>query len=449
MNPSIQAGGRRLHIVYLLRVLPSARQPSLVAEVETLEALGHHVSIITRRRRTRGRVERAFAQARAQLYFVCEDDPYLFLKAIPGNFVVMLHDLREYRRLYRIARTTAPLTSVRRFLHAGMIARLVQSIGADHLHFLSGNSRISRFVSSMCGLSYTTTAPPQNATRLDETTRFVSPGNYVDPRALEILTRVSEAPGAAAELTARPQILLVDCPDGARERVRVRLQREGFDVREERRVGSDPDAVLDPAPDVVLAGVRADGTDAFRLLARVRHGSTGVHIPFIVITDRDSKALRLNAFRQGADGFFLASNDLAELIARIGNLLQRTNPDQRPRTRPRRSGISGELDNLPLPEIVQILNMGSKTARVTISSRSGLGNIWFDDGALVHCQLGSDEGEPAFYEMMRWKVGEFKIQHGIKATKRTIENDAMFLVFEALRRVDEANAGDNELAAEA
>ena len=92
--------------------------------------------------------------------------------------------------------------------------------------------------------------------------------------------------------------------------------------------------------------------------------------------------------------------------------------------------------------------MGSKTACVTVSSRSGLGRIWFDAGALVHCQLGSHEGEPAFYEMMRWTIGEFKIQHGVKATKRTIENDAMFLVFEALRQRDEATATEQELAAE-
>jgi DNA-binding NarL/FixJ family response regulator len=444
----IPAGGRRLHFVYLLRVLSSARESSLVAEVATIGKLGHHVSIISRKSRIRSRVERAFAGTRAQLYFVHEDDPWLFLRAIPDNLAVMLQDPLEFSRLYRIARTTVPLTSIRRFLHAGMIARRVQSIGADHLHFLTGTSRVSRFVSSMCGLSYSTTAPPRDAVRRDEARRCVSPGSYADHRALEILTRVSEAPEATAEVTIRPQVLLVNCPERIRDVLRVRLQREGYDVRDERAADRDLDTLLDPAPDVVLAGVRADGANVFRLLSHVRNDLADGRIPFIMMTDRDSKALRLKAFKQGVDGFFLASSDLAELIARIGNFLQRGDGNPQPRTRPRRTGISGQLDTLPLPEIVQILTMGSKTACVTVSSRSGLGKLWFDGGALVHCRLGSHEGEPAFYEMMRWTGGEFKIEHDVKATKKTIQNDAMFLVFEALRQRDEANATEKELAAE-
>ena len=55
----------------------------------------------------------------------------------------------------------------------------------------------------------------------------------------------------------------------------------------------------------------------------------------------------------------------------------------------------------------------------------------------MHAKLGPSEGEDAFYELLRWKDGEFTIEHSVDTYKKTIEGDAMFLVFEGLRRADE------------
>jgi len=312
--------GRRLHVVYLVREVSRERLVLLVREVEILESLGHQVSIVCRKRRSQGPVERALAKTKAALHSIRENDPWIAVTAIPAHAGLLLGGPLAYRRLLRTARTNVPLTSYRRFLHAGMIARRMERIGADHLHFLSGNSRIARLVSSLCGLSYSTTTDPKDATRRDEMRKAVSAGFRSDRAAVELLVRVTE-------------------------RARVSADAPG---------------------------------------------------PQVAPSDSDD--------------------------------------------RPRRTSISGQLENLPLPEIVQILNMGAKTACVTIVGRSGQGKIWFKDGALVHARLGSHEGETAFFHMLRFKVGEFSIQHGVEPHKETIENDTMFLVFEGLRQFDEGRA---------
>ena len=39
--------------------------------------------------------------------------------------------------------------------------------------------------------------------------------------------------------------------------------------------------------------------------------------------------------------------------------------------------------------------------------------------------------------MLRWKSGNFSIEHGIEAEEQTIEVDTTFLLMECLRKIDE------------
>jgi predicted nucleic acid-binding protein len=313
---------RVFHIVYLVRVISSEREKLLAREVGILESLGHRVTVVCRKRRSRASLERALAKSGAALCFIRESDPWIHVHAIPTHLALVMRGPFRYRRLLRIARESVPQVTFRRFLHAGIIARRMERNRADHLHFLSGNSRIARLVSSFCRLSYSFTTDPKDATRRDETRRAVQAGVRYDPAALELLVRVTETARITDNASTTPH------------------------------AASDPD------------------------------------------------------------------------------------------DRPRRTSISGQLENLPLPEIVQILNRGAKTACVTMVSRSGQGKIWFRDGAIVHARLGAHEGEAAFFHMLRFKVGEFSIQHGVEAHKQTVENDTMFLVFEGLRRIDEGRVAD-------
>ena len=84
-------------------------------------------------------------------------------------------------------------------------------------------------------------------------------------------------------------------------------------------------------------------------------------------------------------------------------------------------------------------------ACVTLKSDGKTGRIWFDTGAPKHAECKPLKGEEAFYEMVRWKTGEFVIEHGSKSRRTSIEHDAMFLLMEGLRLIDEG--GEAALAA--
>jgi CheY-like chemotaxis protein len=433
----MRATGRPLHFVYLLKGLPREWEASLVHEIVTLESLGHKVTVVSRRSRDRQKVWRTFSAIRGHVKFIHEDDPLIHLRAVPSQLAVLLQSPMEYRRWLRSARASSHPHRWRRMLHAGMLTHRLRQMGADHLHFLSGNSRIARHVSSLSALSYTVTSHSRDKTVRGGVSRLVMAGEYAAPGAVELLIRVTEDPKMTEKNRLKPLILVVAPPRGLRGFLGLRLRQQGFEFKEQRCVGMSPGRLLDCGPDVVLCGAEADGADAFRLLKRMRADRSTRQIPFIVMTDRENRELRLDAFRQGADGFFLATHDVEELLARIENMLRREGLATRSRVHRRRKGISGQLENLPLPEIVQVLHMGKRTGCVTLSSGGVQGKIWFQEGDLVHAEVDAADGEAAFYGLMHWTEGEFSIQPGVAAPKRTIRNDPMFLVIEALRRVDE------------
>jgi len=106
-------------------------------------------------------------------------------------------------------------------------------------------------------------------------------------------------------------------------------------------------------------------------------------------------------------------------------------------------GTLGNLASLTLPEIMQSLALGRKTARVTLTSQGRWGHIWVEDGTVRHAQTQQLSGELAFYGMVGWRSGEFLIEPDVRTATRSLDHDPMYLVMEGSRRVDESADASN------
>ena len=103
----------------------------------------------------------------------------------------------------------------------------------------------------------------------------------------------------------------------------------------------------------------------------------------------------------------------------------------------RQAGLEGDLQALSVVELVQTLNLGGKTARVTLHSGSQTGTMWFEEGAMTHAAAGPLLGELAAYSMIEWTKGRFSVNYGITTESRSIDADTTQVLLEALRRADE------------
>jgi hypothetical protein len=188
----------------------------------------------------------------------------------------------------------------------------------------------------------------------------------------------------------------------------------------------------------MLVGIDDDTREAFQFLNEMQQDSTLCRVPLAFLSSRSDRLLKIRALRQGVDDFMTKADNMEELVARVENILIRGAIRSDGESRRTRRGVTGSLENLSLPEIVQTLTIGMKTACVTLSSGGRTGHIWFENGAPKHAECAELRGEQAFYEMVRWKGGEFVIEHGTKTRRNSIEHDAMYLLMEGLRLVDEA-----------
>jgi response regulator RpfG family c-di-GMP phosphodiesterase len=269
-------------------------------------------------------------------------------------------------------------------------------------------------------------------------------GRQFDPEVVETLQKVLDKRKVGRKTKGKPRILVADPQDDFRKLVKMRLLNEGYEVTEATSSEKVMERLLKDPPDLMLVDLDAGEEDAFQLLDEIREDESLCRIPFAVLSRRSERILKIKALRMGVDDFLSKNDDLEELTARVGAILTREAIRREGPTRRVRRGITGDLQNLSLPDIIQTLVMGMKTACVTLSFDGHSGMIWFENGAVRHAKTHDQIGENAFFEMVRWCAGEFVIEHGVRCKQISITQDTMYLLMEGMRLLDESLKGETQ-----
>jgi putative two-component system response regulator len=264
-------------------------------------------------------------------------------------------------------------------------------------------------------------------------------GTQFDPEVVEVFTSVVDRKFHFRGMGVKPRILMVDDEVDYLTLLKLKLVNEGFDVTAADSAEEALVAMEKATPDLVVADVLMPGMDGIAMFRKMRgSGAPYADTPLLFISARDDLQTKVDALHLGAEDFLVKPIDLKELAARIRNVIRRDAKWRKggPGTGPS-TGVVGDLKNLGIPDIVQTLHLGLKTACVRVQGKGGEGRVWFENGRIRHCELGDLSGESAFYEMLRWQEGPFVIAHGQTTKLRTVEMDEMQLMMEGLRRLDE------------
>jgi response regulator RpfG family c-di-GMP phosphodiesterase len=263
-------------------------------------------------------------------------------------------------------------------------------------------------------------------------------GDEFDPEVVEAFHRVIDKRTAGRRSRGDPSVILVDDDDDFRRVMKMQLTNEGLDVREAEGYERCMEQLLRDPPDLAIVAIDSDPSGAFQLLQELQQDDKLCRIPIAFLSQRADRVVRIRALRQGVDAF-LTRDDTEDLVAQVQSILVRESVRAEGDSRRSRRGISGRLDSLGLPDIVQTLTIGMKTACISLRSDDREGKIWFENGAPRHAVTDDLKGDEAFFAMVRWTEGEFVIEHGLRTETTTLERDAMFLVMEGLRLMDEAS----------
>ncbi|GEM_PF-3849589 len=142
-------------------------------------------------------------------------------------------------------------------------------------------------------------------------------------------------------------------------------------------------------------------------------------------------------YHTGSVDDLLFSGDESEVIEVGSDSITGLDIDQMENENTENATIKGQLADLPLPDMLQILSNNRKTCRITLFRDGEVGEIDMEEGEVVYVKYGDIEGEMAFYELFGWEDGYFEIETNVKPRKRIIARTIENLLMEGARILDE------------
>ncbi|MBE9535868.1 MAG: DUF4388 domain-containing protein [Proteobacteria bacterium] len=234
-------------------------------------------------------------------------------------------------------------------------------------------------------------------------------------------------------MDSRPYILIVD--KGA-DYLQETLLEAGYKVQ---AVSNGDEALVEiekHRPELIISEIKLPKIDGWELCWIIRERSDLLNIPFIFLTSKTSVSDEVFSLDLGADDVIQKPFVKNELLARIKNLLSRVN-------RVKHSslstlyGVKGSLNDMSLSDILQILNMGNRTAAVHLARGEKHGCIYVVNGRVSHARYGDLKGEEALFHLMTWNEGNFTVETGVSTNLSSINLSTEMILLKGYKRMDE------------
>ncbi len=99
--------------------------------------------------------------------------------------------------------------------------------------------------------------------------------------------------------------------------------------------------------------------------------------------------------------------------------------------------FTGDLSQIRLLDILNLLIHEKKTGKVTLKRGTTIGEIFVENGKIIHGGAESRNGEEAVYRMMTWMIGQFSYSPDVLPDSKTINTPTEQILSEGLHRVQE------------
>jgi CheY-like chemotaxis protein len=197
--------------------------------------------------------------------------------------------------------------------------------------------------------------------------------------------------------------------------------------------------VVDDPPDLVLCDYHMPGLDGRQLFEKLRGRAATRNIPFIFLASRVDIEEKLRPLVEGVEEFIPKPFFVRDLVRSAKKVIDRLRLEKLQQRAARPGVIQGRLEEMGILDLVQSLEMGQKSCKLTVRRGSEACELYFTAGQCKDARSGALEGEAAVQLAVRWNEGEFEIDFNEGPTRETISCSTTALLMEALRVLDESN----------
>lgn len=234
---------------------------------------------------------------------------------------------------------------------------------------------------------------------------------------------------AAAAQSKR--VLIADPVDKTRQSLAHYLREKGLEVFECADGSKTLAETLLRHPDILLLDLSITVLGADRLVQILRSNPNTKSIPIFFFSDMEKS---VSGFRPGIDEFIRKPYHEEEVLLRLQRALFQ---DPLSEALTADSEISGNLSQIFLPDLWQMLSMNGKSGIIQIEGDPLSGSIYIEKGEIVSATTQNIVGEKALYRLIPLRVGKFRFIPGKVGIRRTIFNSSQQAVLEGMRQYDE------------
>lgn len=111
--------------------------------------------------------------------------------------------------------------------------------------------------------------------------------------------------------------------------------------------------------------------------------------------------------------------------------------------------MSGVIEEIPLPDLLQLLSTSRKSGNLLIHAPGQVGRIYFRKGQIYFAAINDDfsmSPQKAIYRMLSWSTGTFELEPGGEIqVMEEIQESTEGLLMEGMRLMDELNNIEGQL----
>lgn len=257
-------------------------------------------------------------------------------------------------------------------------------------------------------------------------------GTQFDPEVVEVfLSIIVKEP---SETVPKKCILIFEREPNVAAMIKLSTTAEDIDVVHATSSIEAISRIRQKNPQLIVADIEALETETFiRFYNTIKQVSVGSNRRFLLIMPDKSHLHRF----EGNIEYIIKPFNIEQITTKIKSLLFESLP-----VTPAEEvkGLSGNIEDFNIMDIIQILSLGLKTAKVEINKGEQKGALYLQRGKIVHASIGSLRGPEAFFELIRWEKGNFYIIHGQVTDEVNVTMDTRHLLMEAYTALDEKKA---------
>jgi CheY-like chemotaxis protein len=232
-------------------------------------------------------------------------------------------------------------------------------------------------------------------------------------------------------VSPQKRILIADPADHTRQALALYLREKGMEVLEASDGSKALADTLLRKPTVLLLDLSVPILGPERLIQILRSNPNTKDVPIFFLSDQEQS---ITGFRPGVDQFIRRPFHEEEVFQRIQRALFQ---DPLSEMLTGDSEISGNLSQIFIPDLWQMLSMNRKSGILQVEGERVSGSIYIERGEIVSASTQNIVGEKALFRMIPLTVGKFRFLPGKVGVRRTIFTPNQHTILEGLRHDDE------------